>query len=303
MANEYLLRFESQGDDMYCTLAYPDNITGNMPAAILVHGSGPHDRDSTIGPNNPFKDISDYLTANGITVLRYDKRTFTYNHDDACLKKLTIKEEVIDDAVNAINFLSSQIFVDPDEIYLIGHSLGGWSAPLIAQETSSLKGICMMAGNARPVDEVIKDQTAFLLTQSGCPNHMIQSQIKPIEEYFERLRHGTVNDDEILPLFPGVYPNYWKSWINQDPTIEVRKFKNKILILQGENDFQVTMKDFNMWRYILGSASMNKYWTKSFPKLNHLFMRYDQVSTGKDYIIPGNVDREVLETIVEWIKN
>lgn len=113
------------------TLSTPHG-DGPFAAVVLVHGSGPQDRDETIPPNKPFRDLAWGLASQGIAVLRYEKRTKAYA---ASLKSevntFTVKEEVIDDAVEAVACLRERPEIDARRIFVLGHSLGGFLAPRI----------------------------------------------------------------------------------------------------------------------------------------------------------------------------
>src|SRR5690606_33004513 len=121
------------------TWALPGTLTlpkkeGKFPAVILVHGSGPNDRDETLGPNKPFRDLAHGLATRGIAVLRYDKRTLV--HPKALASEvgaaLTLREETIDDALAAAALLRTIPEVDASKIFVVGHSLGGTAIPRIA---------------------------------------------------------------------------------------------------------------------------------------------------------------------------
>lgn len=126
----------------------------NVPIAVFIHGSGPSDKDASIGPNKIFKDLAAGLAANGIASLRYDKRTKVYA---ASLKpdSITINEEIIEDANSAINLIKTFSEINQSEIYVLGHSLGGMVTPKMAQENSKIKGIILFAANARPLQDLI----------------------------------------------------------------------------------------------------------------------------------------------------
>ncbi len=138
--------------------ALPGTLTmpkgdGSFPAVVLVHGSGPNDRDETIGPNRPFKDIAWGLASQGIAVLRYDKRTKA--HADLFtpeeLEKITLGTETIDDAILAANLLAKTPGIDPKQIYVLGHSQGGMAAPRIGEQDPNLAGLIVLAGPGRPI--------------------------------------------------------------------------------------------------------------------------------------------------------
>ncbi len=123
---------------------------GPFPAVVLVHGSGPNDQDETVGAVKPFRDLAWGLASQGIAVLRYEKRTRTYGEKMSKLP-VTVKEEVIDDAVAAVDFLRDNDAIDKKRIVVLGHSLGGALAPRIAAATKGkVAGVVVMAGPTRP---------------------------------------------------------------------------------------------------------------------------------------------------------
>src|SRR4051794_11541515 len=149
------------------TLTLPTG-TGPFPAVVLVHGSGPHDRDETIGPNKPFRDLAWGLAAQGVAVLRYEKRTHEHPAKLMPLKeKLTIREESVDDAVAAVALLRKQKEVDGKRIFVVGHSLGAIVAPKVAALEPAVAGIVLLAGSPRPFEDIILDQLTYLASLKG----------------------------------------------------------------------------------------------------------------------------------------
>ena len=104
------------------TLTLPAG-TARVPAVVLVHGSGPHDRDETVGVNKPFLDLAEGLAAQGIAVLRYEKRTRVAPLSFIG-RRFTVNDEVVDDAVAAVQLLRTEPGIDPARIVVVGHSLG-----------------------------------------------------------------------------------------------------------------------------------------------------------------------------------
>ena len=120
------------------TLTLPKG-DGPFPAVVLVHGSGPHDQDETIGPNKGFRDLAYGLAAHGIAVFRYTKRTEKYGEkssDDPA--KLTVDDEVVSDARAAVALVAQQPKINPKQVFLLGHSLGAYLAPRIATGDSQI---------------------------------------------------------------------------------------------------------------------------------------------------------------------
>jgi hypothetical protein len=119
---------------------------GPFPAVVLVHGSGPHDRDETIGPNKPFRDLACGLGSRGIAVLRYEKRTQQYANELASIAdNLTVNEETVTDALSAVSLLRMVGGVDADRIFVLGHSLGGMLVPRIGKDNTQIAGFVLMA--------------------------------------------------------------------------------------------------------------------------------------------------------------
>ena len=143
------------------TLSMP--VGRGAAAIVLVHGSGPNNRDETLGPNKPFRDLAWGLAQRGIAVLRYEKRTRQHGAKLAAANRnFTVREETTEDAVLAVKLLRSRKEFDPKRIFVLGHSLGGTLAPRIAVEDGALAGIIILAGATRPLQDVAREQLVYL---------------------------------------------------------------------------------------------------------------------------------------------
>src|SRR5512140_2903116 len=131
---------------------------GPFPGVVLVHGSGPQDRDESIGGLRPFQDLAQGLASRGIAVLRYEKRTKVYRKEMAAAGDVTVKEEVLDDALAAFRLLRETPGVDRQRLFVVGHSLGALLAPRIAALDGALLGAVLLASPSRPMSEVVLDQ-------------------------------------------------------------------------------------------------------------------------------------------------
>ena len=256
------------------TLTIPTG-KGPFPAVVLVHGSGPEDRDESIFGNKPFRDLAEGLASRGVAVLRYEKRTKVYRAQMARLKDLTVQQETVEDAVRAAALLRAQPELDPARVFVLGHSLGAYVAPRIAKQDPRLAGVILMAGPVRPLEEVATEQYAYL----GATGAELK---KAVAELFS-----------VLP------PSYIQDLKNYNPAEESKPLTLAMLILQGERDYQVTMKDFNLWKAAL--AGRKNVTFRSFPSLNHLFIAGEGKSLPAEYAKPGNVHPEVIEVIANWI--
>lgn len=283
------------------TMSYPNKIT-KAPVAILVHGSGPNDRDETVGVNKPFRDIAWGLADRGIAVIRYDKRTFIYGSKWKTLeKKGTFDDETIDDAIAAIKWAKKNPQFDTNQIYLIGHSLGAMLAPRIAQKAPELAGIIMLSGNARPLENVILDQVNYLSSLQDSSDKD-QKQRTLIKEQIANLKNlGTKKYDEKIGLPLNLNKAYWQFAEEYNQVKVAKKLKLPIFILQGERDYQVTMTDFNMWR---SSLKHNRNVTfKSYPQLNHLYQEGKGKSIPSEYAQKASIPEYVIKDISQWIKD
>jgi len=157
---------------------------GPFPAVVLVHGSGPNDRDETVGGAKVFKDLAEGLASRGIVVLRYEKRTLQYRARIAAIKNYTVQDETVEDAVSALATVRAQAEVNGSRVFIIGHSLGGYVAPRIAEQDGKLAGIVLMAGNARPLEDLLVDQVTYMgITGKQLENaKAIQANVKKLEK-------------------------------------------------------------------------------------------------------------------------
>ena len=264
---------------------------GPFPAAVLVHGSGPNDRDETVGGAKVFKDLAEGLASRGIVVLRYEKRTLQYRGRIAGSANFTVQEETVEDAVKAIALLRSQAEVNGGRVFVIGHSLGAYVAPRIAEQDGKLAGVVLMAGNVRPVEDLLVEQVTYMgITGKPLDN------AKAFQATVKKLEAG----DEDSPALGGVPVAYWLDLKGYDPAAAAKKLGIPMLILQGERDYQVTMADFGMWKTAVGSAK--GVTMMSYPALNHFFVAGEGKSLPAEYAKPGHVALQVVEDIAKFIK-
>lgn len=288
--------------DLPGTLTTPGG-DGPWPAVVLVHGSGPNDRDETIGPNKPFRDLALGLAGEGIAVLTYDKRTLARPSDLPA--DLTVAEEVVDDAVAAVELLRTDRTVAiPDQVFLLGHSLGGMLAPRIAVESGGVAGLVLMAAPARPLEELILEQTRYLAERDGTVTTEEESALAEVAAQVEAVRDPTLGADTPPADLLGAPASYWLDLRDYRPTEMAAglALDIPILVLQGERDYQVTMTDFALWQEALAEGEDVEF--RSFPGLNHLMMpgEGEGLSVPEDYEVAGHVEPEVVDAIAAFIR-
>ncbi|MGB4397847.1 MAG: alpha/beta fold hydrolase [Daejeonella sp.] len=292
---EVELKFD--GGQMAGLLTTPKNGT-NFPLIVFVHGSGPSDMDESVGPNKPLKDLAAGLAAKGIASIRYVKRSMVY--PNYFTKAFTVKEEVLDDALTAVEIARNTPGINKSQIYVMGHSLGGMLAPRIAALTPDLAGIILAAAPARKLSDLIAEQNKYLYVSSGDTTAIMRLQFEETSREIDRtrlLKLGDIAPDSVILSAPAAY---WMDINNYDQLGSARKIKNRILVIQGENDFQVSVQDFNMWRTALASNKNASF--KLYPDLNHLLSSQKQKGNGMQYRIPANVSPKLIEDIAVWIK-
>ena len=289
------LNIGSGNVDLKGTILIPEN--DNFKKLVLfVHGSGPQDRDETIYENKPFKDIAESLYAKGIASYRFDKRTLT--NPESFNVKSTIDDEVTDDILAIINYFKEDKRFKDYEIILLGHSLGANLMARIANKSKQISKIILMAGNARPLEVLIREQYDYLYKLN--PSSELLEVANKIREQITFLNSKDFNvysSKDKLPFNLSGY--YWQSVLDYNPLKEIKKVKTPILFLQGERDYQVTMKDFKLWKSTM--KNNNKATFISYPKLNHLFMSGEDNSAPKEYLIKGNVEPIVIADIYNFV--
>lgn len=226
-------------------------------------GSGPNDRDETIGANKPFRDLAEGLASRGIVVFRYDKRTFAHA---ARMANATIATEVLEDAVAAIALLRKRTDVDPKRVVVVGHSLGALLAPEIAR-LSKANGAVVLAPPARTPWQILPQQYRYL----GVP----EAQVAEIEKKLFAIRDGKSEEATL-----GASAAYWRDWASRDGISVAKALSVPMLVMRGDRDYQVIAE---------------------VPGANHLFIVGAGKPGPAEYEVAGHVDANVVNAIASFV--
>ena len=297
---ERQFEFGVEGWRLPCVLTIPKG-TGPFPVVVLVHGSGPNDRDETLGPNKPFRDIAWGLASRKIAVFRYDKRTLTQrNKFMQIADSITPYVETVEDAVKAVDTLKNIPEIDKNKIYVLGHSLGGMLLPRIGQADTSINGLIVLAGSTRPLENIYYSQVKYIFSLDSVISKEENEELKKIEKQVKAVKSKKLSIKTPASDLPmNINALYWLDLRNYKPHELAKKLNKPMLILQGHRDYQVTYDDFKLWQKAL--VSKKDVELKSYPKLNHLFMEGEGISTPNEYNKEGHVSDLVIKAISGWI--
>ncbi|MBQ6173140.1 MAG: alpha/beta fold hydrolase [Clostridia bacterium] len=282
------------------TLTLPEG-DGPFPAVVLVHGSGPNDRDETVMGLKPFRDLAEGLAAQGVAVYRFDKRTYVYGAAMAADRQATLMDESVEDAAAAVQLLASQEGIDPERIFVLGHSLGGNAVPAIARvlrdRPTDARGFILMAASPRPLEVLMREQAAFLLSLMPEIPAEVQAETDALLADLDKLQDlDALTDGDTVA---GAYAPYWKWLAAYDILAAAEEITQPCLLLQGEEDYQVTMTDFGLWRDALGDQENWRF--ISYPGLTHCFTPGQKTEGSAAYARTEKVDAQVILDIAAFV--
>lgn len=315
------------GINLAGTLTLPQK-KGVYPAVILISGSGPQDRNEELAEHKPFLVLSDYLTRNGIAVLRYDDRGTAFSEGDF---NSATSLDLATDVESAVAYLKKRKEIDKKNIGLIGHSEGGLLAPLVAVESKDVAFILMLAGPGIPGDKILLLQQQLIAEASGVSKEEIKATKRINKEIFkivkkssdiEQLKNDLRNhlekflaqnpklkkpygmtDDEFINLQIKTYTTPWMQYfINYNPASTLKKVKIPVLALNGEKDLQITPKEnLSAIKKALQIAKNKNVTVKELPSLNHLFQEADTGAPQEYQLIEQTYSPTALTAILNWL--
>ena len=301
------------------TLTLPQG-PGPFPVAILLGGSGPHDRDETIEGHRPFLVLADHLTRKGIAVLRFDKRGVgksTGNYDQATTQDFAA------DAQSAVAYLKTRKEIDPRRLGLIGHSEGGLTAPIVASRSTDIAWVVLLAAPALKGEDILLLQSELIMKVSGIDEEQISRTLDFNKQTYALARQEkdpAVFESKLSDLVQStgmgalVPPStlqaqvrtmaspWFRDILDYDPLPALRKTLCPLLALNGQKDLQVPPKE-NLYKIkkTLEDAGNKAFETSEMPGLNHLFQHAPTGSPSEYGGIEETMAPEALDAVSGWV--
>ncbi len=312
--------FKNETDNILLkgTLTLPEKGS-KFPAVVLVSGSGAQNRDEEIMSHKPFLVISDFLTRNGIAVLRYDDRGTAESEGDY---SIATTYDFVNDAKYALEFLKLQPEIDKENIGIIGHSEGGVIAPIIASKDNQINYIVMLAGPVLSGKDLMILQKYKIEEQMGVPKEVLEKNSKIFREAYDILTDSNLDltslQDSLSKHFDKAYSGmlpsednksivqqitnvWWKSFIALEPSKYIKNVKTPILALFGSKDLQVPAQENIELLEKLREDNKLDVQIKQFDNLNHLFQECNTGMPNEYAQIEQTISPDVLEYIKNWI--
>ena len=287
-------------------LTLPADVATPVPAVVFVHGSGASNMDEKVGKLTPFKDLAQGLARHGIASVRYDKRSFAHGFKMLRDKGLevTVKTETIDDAILATELLKKDPRIDPERVFIIGHSMGGMLAPRIDAEGGNYAGLIIMAGSPRKLEEIILDQNeAALRSTKGIVNWIVKKQVEKFAAMFGGMYQLSDEEAKKRKMGGGTTLYYFKEMGKHPASGYLLTTEKPILILQCKKDFQATAeKDFAAYKQLLDRKENVTF--RLYENLSHAFVPsvYGDIMKAKqEYNVEQHISEEVIADIANWI--
>lgn len=317
---EIIFENESAGIKLAGTLTMPSKGT-KFPAVILVTGSGAQNRNEEIMGHKPFLVIADYLTRNGIAVLRYDDRG-TAKSEGNFANATTA--DFATDAHAALKYLTSRKDINLKKIGIIGHSEGASIAIMEAANNKDVAYIITLAGPGVSGKEIIEKQVETMMRNSGVTDLLIEKQMptykaryeilcqdKNIEqirnEFIANIEKSIPTDNlnqpavkkEIDASVKSMTSQWYINFLKYNPATDLSKIKCPMLALNGDKDVQV---DAEINLSAIKNIVKSNLTIKKYPGLNHMFQHASETGNPLDYAsIEETIAPIVLSDITTWI--
>lgn len=324
-SEEVTVRNERDGINLAGTLTLPEKGT-KFPAVVMVTGSGAQNRDEEIMGHKPFFVIADYLTRNGIAVLRCDDRGTAASQGTHAT---ATNEDFATDTEAMVNYLRSRKEINAKKIGIIGHSAGGIIAFIVAKKDPSIAFVVSLAGAGVRGDSLMLKQVELISKSQGMPDAVWQGMKPSIRNRYAILQQTDKTPEELQKeLYADVTKTmspeqlkdlntiqqlsaqissmtspWYLHFMRYDPAQDLKKLKCPVLALNGEKDIQVdaAMNLTAIQERITGNGNKNVT-VKAYPNLNHLFQTCEKGTLAEYGQLEETINPEVLKDIIEWIR-
>ncbi len=302
------------------TLTLPKGA-GPFPAAILIAGSGPQDRDGTIANHKPFLVLADYLTRKGFAVLRYDKRGV--GQSTGSLEKATTLD-LATDTQSAIAFLKARKEIDPAKIGLIGHSEGAVIAPSIAANHKDIPWMVLLAPPATKGEDTLLNQSDLIARAGGLSDAQVLSSLNFDKEAYDLVQkeqdtkvvteklQALVKESGLDTALPPVALEaqirmmtspWFRFFLSYDPLPELQQIKCPVLALYGNKDLQVPPNlNLPLLQKAFKDGGNDHLETREFPELNHLFQHGYTGAPSEYAAIDETFAPAAMKAISDWLQ-
>jgi len=283
------------------TLTVPRHADARpVPGVVLLAGSGPNDRDETIGRNKPFKDLAWGLATAGVATARFDKVTRAHPDLVAGNPRFTLTDEYVPDGVAAIRLLRDHPAVDPARVFVAGHSEGGTAAPRVAARAPAA-GLVILAGGAQPLHHAMVRQFRYLASLASAQGAAPPGDLDAVARQAAAVDDPALSEDTPRSDLPfGVPAAYWLDLRGYDPAAAAAALGKPLLIVQGGRDYQATVADdLSRWQAALdGRPDVT---IRVYPADNHLFFPGEGPSSPAEYEPVQHVDPAVVADVAAWL--
>jgi len=309
----------SAGVSLAGTLTLPKG-PGPFPAALLIVGSGPHDRDEALANHRPFLVLADHLTRKGIAVLRYDKRGIgksTGSSDKATTLDLAA------DAQAALAYLKSRKEIDPAKIALIGHSEGAMIAPVIAAQSKDVAWVVLLAAPATKGEDTLLNQSELIGRVGGLTDEQLEASLDFDQAAYDLVRtekdvavlhdklNGLVKASGLAaamtpavlePQLRMMESSWFRFFLDYDPLPNLKALQVPVLALYGQKDLQVPAKpNLALLQQALQDGGNKDTDVRELPDLNHLFQHAFSGTPSEYAAIEETFSPEALQIVSDWL--
>lgn len=299
---EYSMRVKYDSIVLPAILTLPKGCQ-SCAVVVLLHDMGPQDKDHSIGPTKMFRDLAVGLAAEGIASLRYDKRTFRYGPElMADLRVLQLENEVIEDALAALQLLRTVSEIDTQRIHLLGLGFGGMLAGTVASRSPlPIRGILAVGSSPRPLPDQLLDQYIQLLS-AEMPFADMQADVQQLERQTQLAKSAKLDPELPADSLPLQLPApYWLDLQKFDAVAGYWRTNAKVWFVRGANDYQSQAIDLEQWEMRL--LGRDKVTFSTLPQLNHLLMpAMPSIAPTKAYQKQNNVDAAAIKAISDWLE-